>query len=131
MSEIVARRRFLKLAALTAAAGVAACSSPAPAAPTAAPASPTPAPTTAPVTVSQAQPTPAPTVAASKFKEAPMLADLVKQGKLPPVDQRLPTNPRIITPLEDVGQYGGTWHRAYKGLSDRWGPTKLTEDFIL
>jgi len=121
MAEIVARRRFLKLAALTAAAGVAACSSPAPAAPTsapaaptappaptAAPASPTPAPTTAPVTVSQAQPTPAPTVAASKFKEAPMLADLVKQGKLPPVDQRLPANPRVVTPLEEVGQYGGT-----------------------
>ena len=30
---------------------------------------------------------------ASLYKEAPMLADLVKAGKLPPVDQRLPKNP--------------------------------------
>ncbi len=60
-----------------------------------------------------------------------MLADLVKAGKLPPVDQRLPVNPRVITPKEKVGTYGGTWHRAYKGLSDRWGPTKLMEEHIL
>ena len=48
-----------------------------------------PKPTAAP-----AQPTaaaPKPTAApASKYKEAPQLAELVKAGKLPPVDQRLP-----------------------------------------
>src|SRR5919109_4265673 len=34
--------------------------------------------------------------APGKFKEAPMLADLVKQGKLPPVEQRLPQNPYVV-----------------------------------
>src|SRR5262245_57115016 len=69
--------------------------------------------------------------AAGKYKEAPQLADLVKAGKLPPVEQRLPDNPRVLKPLEEVGQYGGTWHRAYRGLSDRWGPTKLVEEFMI
>ena len=63
-----------------------------------------------------------------KYQEAPMLADLVAAGKLPPVEQRLPVNPRVITPTVEVGQYGGTLHRAFKGLSDRWGPVKLTEE---
>ena len=31
-----------------------------------------------------------------KFAEAPMLADLVKQGKLPPVDKRVPDEPMEI-----------------------------------
>lgn len=52
------------------------------------------------------------------FKEAPMLAELVKAGKLPPVDQRIPSEPVVIKPTETIGQYGGTWRRAYTGLSD-------------
>jgi len=46
--------------------------------------------------------------APTRFKEAPMLADQVKAGKLPPVDQRLPLAPVVIDPVEAVGQYGGT-----------------------
>ena len=53
-----------------------------------------------------------------KFSEAPMLADLVKQGKLPPVEQRLPQEPLVVAPLEEIGQYGGTWRRAAVGVSD-------------
>jgi len=60
-----------------------------------------------------------------------MLADLVKAGKLPPVAQRLPQNPRVIKPVEKIGKYGGTWRRAYKGVSDRWGPTKLMEERMI
>ena len=37
---------------------------------------------------------PAPTLAQSKYKEAPVLAEQVKAGKLPPLDQRLPRRPR-------------------------------------
>lgn len=49
------------------------------------------------------------TVAApTRFKEAPALADQVKAGKLPPVDQRLPESPVVLDPVEIVGQYGGT-----------------------
>ncbi|MBN2502343.1 MAG: ABC transporter substrate-binding protein [Anaerolineales bacterium] len=62
------------------------------------------------------------------YNEAPMLADLVASGALPPVEQRLPTSPRVITPTHEVGQYGGTLRRAFKGLSDRWGPVKLSEE---
>jgi peptide/nickel transport system substrate-binding protein len=43
-------------------------------------------------------------------KEAPALAELVKQGKLPPLAQRLPKNPLVVTPYEAPGYYGGTWH---------------------
>jgi peptide/nickel transport system substrate-binding protein len=46
--------------------------------------------------------------AQKKYNEAPMLAELVKAGKLPPVDQRLPKNPAVLEPVEKVGKYGGT-----------------------
>src|SRR6266704_2822427 len=34
-----------------------------------------------------------------KFQEAPELAELVRQGKLPPVAQRLPEEPLVLKPL--------------------------------
>jgi len=45
-----------------------------------------------------------------KYNEAPMLANLVKAGKLPPVEQRLPvaSDIYVVKPVEEVGQYGGT-----------------------
>jgi peptide/nickel transport system substrate-binding protein len=43
------------------------------------------------------------------YKESPMLAQLVKDGKLPPVDQRLPHTPLVVKPLEKNGKYGGEW----------------------
>jgi len=52
-----------------------------------------------------------------KFNEAPMLAELVKQGKLPPVEERLPEEPFVVgpgvlvhkddLPNWEVGKYGG------------------------
>lgn len=68
--------------------------------------------------------------AALAFQESPMLTEQVEAGTLPPVDERLPTNPTVIEAVE-VGQYGGTWQRAYKGPGDRWGPTKLMEERVL
>ena len=65
------------------------------------------------------------------YHEAPMLADLVASGDLPPVQERIPMNPRVIQPYAEVGEYGGTWRRAFKGLSDKWGPTKLQEEMVL
>lgn len=52
------------------------------------------------------------------FKEAPSLAELVQQKKLPPVKERLPKEPLVIVPVEEVGQYGGTWRRVAIGISD-------------
>ncbi len=53
-----------------------------------------------------------------KFNEAPMLAELVKAGKLPPVEQRVPAEPMVWKPLNEIGKYGGTWRRAFTGPGD-------------
>ncbi|MGQ9632382.1 MAG: ABC transporter substrate-binding protein [bacterium] len=66
-----------------------------------------------------------------KYKEAPMLAEMVKAGKLPPVEERLPKEPLVLKPLEEIGQYGGTWRRAWLGPSDSPGPDRITYDPIL
>ena len=52
------------------------------------------------------------------FNEAPMLAKLVKSKDLPVVDKRLPEQPVVIKPYEKPGVYGGTWRRAYLGMTD-------------
>ncbi len=65
------------------------------------------------------------------YNEAPMLASLVADGSLPAVADRLPKNPRVVQPLFEVGQYGGTLRRAFRGISDRWGPTKLNEEMAI
>ena len=54
----------------------------------------------------------------TSFHEAPQLAELVKQGKLPAVAQRLPVEPMVMKPLDSVGRYGGTWRRGFIGPSD-------------
>jgi peptide/nickel transport system substrate-binding protein len=54
----------------------------------------------------------------AKLGEAPMLAELVKAGKLPPVEQRVPEEPLVIKPLETIGKYGGIWRRAFTGPGD-------------
>ena len=70
------------------------------------------------------------TVSAWAFQEAPMLTEMVEAGELPPVDERLPANPTVVQALS-VGEYGGTWRRAFNGPGDRWGPTKLMEERVL
>ncbi|OUC05057.1 hypothetical protein RY27_29605, partial [Litorilinea aerophila] len=95
-SKRVSRREFMRLSAFaTAGVALAACggggAAPAPAEPAA------PAATAAPA--EQAAPA-APAAPPSKFNEAPMLADLVAQGQLPPVDERLPTNPMVMPVAE-------------------------------
>ena len=54
------------------------------------------------------------------FKEAPMLAELVKAGKLPPVEQRLPepADLMVVKPLKEIGKYGGRWRRGFTGPAD-------------
>ncbi|WP_425098333.1 ABC transporter substrate-binding protein [Tropicibacter sp. S64] len=52
------------------------------------------------------------------FEEAPMLAEKVAAGSLPPVDERLPEQPEVITPLESVGVYGGKLRRMLGGSND-------------
>lgn len=54
----------------------------------------------------------------STLSEAPMLAEMVNTGSLPPVAERLPKQPMVITPIESIGQYGGTWRTGMLGASD-------------
>src|SRR5512146_3429737 len=133
--KILSRREFLRFSALaTGAMAVAACTPAPPPSPTSAPAPSGPAPTAA----AGAPAAPAPTAAAAakpqqqmganlvgklegpeiitdatkfpkSFKEAPALADLVKAGKLPPVQERVSQDPLVVKPLKEIGKYGGIW----------------------
>ncbi|MBE3144764.1 MAG: hypothetical protein IMZ61_12715 [Planctomycetes bacterium] len=103
----ITRREFLIVSATgLSAAALAACA--APATPTAAPENTVASDTPVAIKAVEATSTPVPTVEASKYKEAPKLADLVKAGKLPPVDKRLPQDPMVIKPVDTIGKYGGT-----------------------
>lgn len=54
-------------------------------------------------------------------QQSPMLDALVASGELPPVAERLPANPLVVTPVESVGTYGGTWHSGLRGgLDNAW-----------
>ena len=119
MSErrMITRRQFLSLSAAAAAGAVVASCGPTEAPPaTEAPATAVP-PTAVP---------PAATAApVSKYKEAPMLAELVAKGELPPVDERLPKNPWVYPPNDGIGNFGGYMRRGFSGVSDRWGCRKF------
>ena len=55
---------------------------------------------------------------AQPYQEAPALAEKVAAGELPPVAERLPSAPEVITPHEEVGTYGGVIRRGLRGSSD-------------
>lgn len=64
--------------------------------------------------------------------EAPMLAEKVKAGDLPPVAERLPSNPLTVTPNERAGVYGGTWQTAINGPTDTsWFSRTMTYEGLL
>jgi peptide/nickel transport system substrate-binding protein len=111
------RREFLFLSATGIAGAVLAACGPA-ATQTAAPVSPTQAPPAAAAT-----PTPIPTQSATATTvanvaaahESPVLAELVKAGKLPPLEQRLPKVPLTLSPLDGIGTYGGRLREFWPG----------------
>lgn len=127
----ISRREFLQLTAISVAGvALASCTTPTPTQ------VPTVAPTTAPTAVPATEEAKigsaligkleGPTIVRDtgkfpkKFGEAPALAEKVKAGTLPPVEQRLP-NPddlMVIKPLDEIGKYGGTWRRAFTGPAD-------------
>jgi peptide/nickel transport system substrate-binding protein len=49
-------------------------------------------------------------VEAGEFGEAPMLAEMVAAGTLPPVEERLPAEYQVIDVVDSIGKYGGTWN---------------------
>jgi peptide/nickel transport system substrate-binding protein len=66
------------------------------------------------IVVDEATPTPAVMEEGAAYGEAPMLAEMVAAGELPPVEERLPVEEDIfvVSPFDGVGEYGGTWHNA-------------------
>jgi ABC-type dipeptide/oligopeptide/nickel transport system permease component/ABC-type transport system substrate-binding protein len=53
--------------------------------------------------------------------EAPVLAGLVREGKLPPVAERTGPEPIVLEGVEGTGRYGGTWHRLATNPQDLEG----------
>jgi peptide/nickel transport system substrate-binding protein len=140
MIKQVSRRSFIRWTALAAAGAVVAACAPQ-AAPTAAPATKAPV-EPAPTKAAPAEPTatmesvavpptatPAPTVAVAKYNEAPALADLVKAGKLPPVDERLPKNPTVLE-TETIGEYGGILYQASLGVNQYFDMAHINEVYM-
>ena len=67
----------------------------------------------------------------AQLEEAPMLAELVATGELPPLEERLPKDVMVVEPYESLGQFGGTWHRAFLGVKDFHALGRLIYDNIL
>jgi peptide/nickel transport system substrate-binding protein len=63
------------------------------------------------IVAEEATPTPV-VLETSEFGEAPMLADMVAAGDLPPVEERLPVEDDIlvVSGVDGIGEYGGIWH---------------------
>ena len=43
-------------------------------------------------------------------RESPILAELVEEGKLPSVEERVGAEPVVIEGVDGIGNYGGTWN---------------------
>lgn len=64
------------------------------------------------------------------YNEAPMLAERVAAGELPPVAERLPANPQVMEAAE-IGTYGGTIRRGFTGPSDYNNYIRVVFDSML
>ncbi len=66
------------------------------------------------------------------FGEAPMLARQVAREELPPVAERLPENPLVVRPFNEIGRYGGSIRRAILGAYTGWtGIAKTLNENLL
>ncbi|MDE0204428.1 MAG: ABC transporter substrate-binding protein, partial [Candidatus Tectomicrobia bacterium] len=55
-----------------------------------------------------------------QFQEAPALAERVQRGELPPVAERIGSDPLVVEPVHEIGRYGGIWRRGFSGPADFW-----------
>ena len=66
------------------------------------------------------------------FTEAPTLREKVIRGALPPVGERLPENPLVVVPMDEIGRYGGTIRRALTGdIVQTPGPSKTLNENLM
>ena len=50
--------------------------------------------------------------------EAPVLGELVHEGRLPPVAERTGPEPVVMEGVDGIGRYGGTWYRLVNSIQD-------------
>ncbi len=67
---------------------------------------------------------------AGRYKEAASVTELVRAGKLPAVEARLPENPLVVPVVERVGDYGGVWRRAFLGPADSNNYVRVVYDSL-
>jgi peptide/nickel transport system substrate-binding protein len=67
----------------------------------------------------------------SSFSESPLCAAKAAAGEIPALEDRLPENPLVISPAESIGEYGGTWYRAFTGPADGQNMERPMKDHIL
>lgn len=67
----------------------------------------------------------------SSFSESPLCAAQAAAGTIPALADRLPDNPLVISPAESIGEYGGTWYRAFTGPADGQNMERPMKDHIL
>ena len=65
------------------------------------------------------------------FQGAPMLDAAVSSGALPPVDDRLPSEPLVQDVTDGIGTYGGTLRRGFLGPSDHNNYTRVVYDALV
>jgi peptide/nickel transport system substrate-binding protein len=66
-------------------------------------------------------PTTAPDMPISQYKESPTFAQMVAAGTLPPIDERLPLEPRILPTVENIGTYSATLNLLSMGTFGDFG----------
>jgi peptide/nickel transport system substrate-binding protein len=71
-----------------------------------------------------------PAAAQTAYKESPALAELVRAGRLPPVQSRLPEQPLVVPVVDQVGEYGGVWRRAFLGPADANNYVRVVYDAL-
>ena len=60
----------------------------------------------------------------SQFNESPVLKPMVASGKIPSLEQRLPEEPLVVVPANEIGRFGGTMRTIHVGSLD------ATEDLL-
>jgi ABC-type dipeptide/oligopeptide/nickel transport system permease component/ABC-type transport system substrate-binding protein len=50
--------------------------------------------------------------------DSPLLAEMARAGKLPPLRERMPAEPTVLRGADGIGRYGGTWMRIANGPED-------------
>ena len=71
------------------------------------------------------------TATPAPLREAPQLRGLVEAGELPPLEERVAQDAMVIQPVEEIGQYGGTWNRVAIGPTDVRIKDRLTAEGLV